>query len=66
MVAGPTGHLGHFAQRRYLLQGHNDIDSSGKQNSADDMNSFVEQNAAANAPGAMGIYTATSAVGNPL
>jgi len=66
MLSGPTGYLGHFAQRRWLVQGHNDVDASGKQNTADDQNSFVEQNAAANAPGAMGAYTAVSPAGNPL
>ena len=67
LVSGPLySYLGHFAQRRFLEAGHNDIDASGKQNSADDMNTFVEQNAAENAPGASGVYTATSVTGNAL
>jgi hypothetical protein len=67
LVTGPLyGYLGHFSQRCFLCAGHNDLDASGKQNSADDQNSFVEQNASANAPGAVGAYTSTSALGNPL
>lgn len=66
-VGGPLyAYLGHFAQRRFLVAGHNDIDTSGKQNDADDMNTFVEQNAAQNAPGVAGIYTPTTVTGSPL
>jgi hypothetical protein len=67
-IAGEPGYgyLGHFAQRRWLELGHNDIDASGKQNSADDMNSFVEQNTAQNAPGVAGTYTPSTVTGSPL
>ena len=60
-------YLGHFGKPKFLAAGHNTISQfTGKTDDASDMNNFVEQNAAQNAPGATGIYTATSASGNPL
>jgi hypothetical protein len=66
--SGPLyAYLGHFAQRANLVRGHNTMSpQTGKMDDASDMNNFVEQNAAQNAPGASGIYTATSSAGNPL
>ena len=67
MCQGPEyDYLGHWGQRQWLCQGHNDVDASGKQNNADDMNQFAEQNGAANAPGMQGLYTMPSPFGNPL
>lgn len=67
MVTGPGyGYLGHFSKRQWLMLGHNDVDEAGKTNDADDINSFVEQNGAQNAPGVAGLYTARSGSGNPL
>jgi hypothetical protein len=60
-------YLGHFANPKFLAAGHNTVSTfTGKQDDASDMNSFVEQNAAQNAPGAKSTYTATSLTGNPL
>ena len=60
-------YLGHFAKQKFLAVGHNTISQfTGKTDDASDQNSFVEQNAAQNAPGAKGAYTATSESGNPL
>jgi hypothetical protein len=66
VVGSLYSYLGHFAQRRFLIAGHNDIDAAGKENDADDMNTFVEQNAAENAPGVAGVYTPSTETGGPL
>jgi hypothetical protein len=71
LVSGPGyGYLGHFAKREWLCLGHNDIDSSGKINNADDQNNYVQSTEAGVAPGAsasqVGQFASFSGAGNPL
>lgn len=71
MVKGPLyAYLGHFAQRAFLCQGHNDIDATGKINNADDQNSYVGSTETGVAPGAsasqVGQFASISGEGNPL
>lgn len=71
MVKGPLyAYLGHFSQRQYLCQGHNDIDATGKVNDADNQNSYVGATEAGVAPGAsggaVGQFASVSGAGNPL
>lgn len=63
-------YLGHFAEPRYMCQGHNDIDATGKMNNADDQNAYVGNTEQGVAPGssaaAVGQFASISGSGNPL
>ena len=63
-------YLGHFAQYRFLCQGHNDLDATGKINNADDQNNYVTQTEQGVAPGSsasqVGQFASFSGSGNPL
>ena len=71
MVTGPGyAYLGHFANRKWLMLGHNDIDATGKINDADNQNSYVGATEQGVAPGSsasqVGQFASISGLGNPL